>query len=158
MTTRTEKTLQEIFSEETPYKTLAEHATRTIEIDPSYPSPPIRHMGGSRIHTPKMTAALWGKPERLTLSLVKTDVFDRRIVARKPWTVDQVVKGAFSEANRDFCDLPYSGPVRAVWGVLDEAGGRRETQAWSNVYAFPCQKPVGQIILQADGLEAAAHS
>jgi hypothetical protein len=148
MTTSSKKVLDSIYKKEIPLKRLAEKAVRKLYIPATFP-------GGTRIFAQKMQGTIWGKPQQMTMSLLKTDVFDRRFVARKPCTVDQVVNGAFSEANKDFDDMPHSGLIRAVWGVLVEEGGRRDYQAWSNVYPFPCQKPVGQIIIRARDLKGA---
>ena len=127
-----------LFQGETPLKTIAATVERELVL-PGYP-------GGTRLHTPDMQGTIWGRAGQATLSLLKTDVIDRRIIARKPRTLAQIVKGAFSEANRDLDDMPHHGLVRSTWGVLDENGGRRDDEMWSQVYPFPCQKPVGQII------------
>ena len=132
------------FQDEIPLKTIAKNIERELVI-PEYP-------GGTRIHTPMMQGTIWGCSNQTTLSLLKTDVIDRRIIARKPRTLEQIVKGAFSEANRDLDDMPHHGLVRCTYGVLDETGGRRDDEMWSQVYPFPCQKPVGQIIFNAGEL------
>lgn len=141
--TKSQQALELAFADETPLKSLAEDAVRTVYMS-TFP-------GGTRVHTPTMQGALWGRSREIVLSLLKTDVIDRRIVARKPFTVDEIVKGAFAEANRDFDDMPRRGLTRAAWGVLVEEGGRRDFEAWSQQYPFPCQKPVGQIIARFDG-------
>jgi hypothetical protein len=143
--TNSETLLRRNFEKETALKTLAEKAERVLYM-PQFP-------GGTRIFTPKMQGTVWGEPDQMTLSLLKTDVIDRRIVARKPFTVDEIVKGAFSDANKDFDDMPHSGSIRARWGVLTEEGGRRDFEAWSQQYPFPCQKPVGQVIVSAGNLK-----
>ena len=117
-----------------------------------------RPMGRSpRIYTPAMKGSLWGSPDRLTLSLLKTDVFDRRYFRTKPVTVEEVMAGAYSEKNKDFDDMPRVGLTRPKYGTLLESGGRIDKQAWSENYPFPCQKAVGQIIVCADDIAGAAQ-
>lgn len=149
--------LERIRNEHSKLSELARGRVRKLPLLADYPAPPLAGEipDGARIYTPSMQGAVWGRSDQLTLSLLKTDVFDRRFVARKPMTLDEIVQGAYSEANRDFDDLPHSGKVRAVWGALDKEGGRRDCEAWSQMYPFPCQKPVGQITLSAEGSKAA---
>ena len=153
--TKSEENLQKIFETETPLKKLAEDASFTRKVPPAtaggiFDGP----MGGSpRIFTPKMKGCVWGRPENLTLSLLKTNVFDRRYIRKEPFTMEKVLRGAYSEANKDFDDMPYWGRVRCKFGVLDERGGRIDHYAWSESYSFPCQKAVGQIIVKAPDFE-----
>ena len=138
--------IDRVFKAEPPLRKLAESESRPLYIPETFP-------GGTRLFAPRMQGTIWGRPDEITLSLLKTDVFDRRFVARKPFTVDEIVKGAFSEANKDFDDMPRTGLVRNKFGVLVEEGGRRDFEVWSQVYPFPCIKPVGQVTVRAANLK-----
>ncbi|MCL2059805.1 MAG: hypothetical protein FWH01_12260 [Oscillospiraceae bacterium] len=111
----------------------------------------------ARISTPTTKAALWGGAHNLTLSLLKTDVIDRRYVDREHFTLDDLMEGAYSEKNKDLNDMPMAGMTRPSFFVLHKDGGRYNYGLWSEVYSFPCQKPVGQIIVKADDMEGAAQ-
>jgi len=110
-----------------------------------------------RITTPSTKAALWGGADNLTLSLLKTDVIDRRYVDRERFTMQDVIDGAYSEKNKDLDDMPMAGMTRPSFAALHKDGGRYNYGLWSEVYSFPCQKPVGQIIIKAEGLEDAQN-
>jgi hypothetical protein len=159
MKTKSEENLQKLFKTQTPLKELAENASFSRKVPPAtaggfFDGP----MGGSpRIFTPKMKGCVWGKPENLTLSLLKTDVFDRRYIRKEPYTMEKVIRGANSEANKGFDDMPYWGRVRCKFGVLAEEGGRVDHYAWSENYSFPCQKTVGQIIVKVPDFEGASQ-
>ena len=151
MKTNSYDTLKTVFQSLTSLKELACNASYSRKVPPvtagALFDPP---MGESpRIFTPKMKGCIWGKSENLTISLLKTDVFDRRYIRREPYTMDKVIRGAYSEANRNFDDMPHLGKVRCKFGVLAEEGGRIDYDAWSESYSFPCQKTVGQIIVKA---------
>ena len=111
----------------------------------------------ARISTPTTKAALWGGAHNLTLSLLKTDVIDRRYVDREHFTLDDLMAGAYSEKNKDLNDMPMAGMTRPSFFVLHKDGGRYNYGIWSEVYSFPCQKPVGQIIIKADDMEGATQ-
>ncbi len=159
MITKSVENLKQLFETQTPLKELAQNATFTRTVPPAtaggiFDGP----MGGSpRIFTPKMKGCVWGKPENLTLSLLKTDVFDRRYIRNEPFTMEKVLRGAYADVNKEFDDMPYWGRVRCKFGVLDERGGRIDHYAWSENYSFPCQKTVGQIITKAPDFEGAAQ-
>ena len=86
------------------------------------------------LSTQEMKISLWGPPDRLTLTLGKTDVWDRRISENPVFTLDQV-KQAYAAGKYPPNDY-YTG-----WGAYD----------------FPCPKPVGQVILRADDLKGASQ-
>ncbi len=158
METKSQKILKNIAASHASIPALAQGAKIRRKLMPHTPGGMFDGPFGRspRIFTPSMKGSLWGKAENVTLSLLKNDVYDRRYhVLEEPFTLEKVIKGAFSEKNRDYDDMPHSGQVRAKPGVLVEEGGRRNYQAWASVYAFPCQKPVGQIILRAPGMAGA---
>ncbi len=71
-----------------------------------------------------------------------------------PLTLKQIHEGAFSPRNKGFDDQ-IPGESRPMYGVLVPEGGRREPYAYWRAYAFPCQKPVGQVIIGMDDMEGA---
>lgn len=104
--------------------------------------------------TPRLKIGLWGPPESLTLSLAKTDVWDRRRGWELPLTLEEIRRGAFDPAN-----APAPGhkvPLRGEDGYPRPGGGRSERYASWAAYPFPCPKPVGQVIVRCadfDGIE-----
>ncbi|GHU65805.1 hypothetical protein FACS1894184_02320 [Clostridia bacterium] len=149
--------LEQRFAQEKTLLEIGRERTFTRAIDPDNPG----GLGGSimgqypRIMTPTTKAAIWGKPENLTLSLLKTDVIDRRYVDKDHFTLNDLMEGAYSENNKDLNDMPLAGMTRPQFFCLTPEGGRYNHALWSEVYAFPCQKPVGQIVVKADELKDA---
>ncbi|MDR2656242.1 MAG: hypothetical protein LBB86_00270 [Oscillospiraceae bacterium] len=145
------------FAQEKPLKELAREATFSRAIPADNPG----GSGGSimgvfpRITSPTTKAALWGTPDLLTLSLLKTDVIDRRYVDDDHYDLKELMEGAYSEANKDLNDMPLAGMTRPSFYSLTTEGGRYNHALWSEVYSFPCQKPVGQIILKTPELSEA---
>lgn len=132
-------------------------------LNPSDPTPNVLglHPGSEQtltmaITNPALKSALWGPSHRITLSMTKTDVQDRRV----KWpdhilTLDEIREGALSPANKDRVPPPTQ-KTRPVKGYLVESGGRSAPYLTNwHAYPFPCQKPVGQIILMLDEFEGA---
>lgn len=149
--------LDVIFSEAESLKNLAENAVFTRKICKEHPG----GMGGPimgeypRITSKTTKAALWGGGENLTLSLLKTDVIDRRYVDKDHFTMQDLIEAAYSEKNKDLNDMPLAGMTRPPFAALDKRGGRYNHALWSEVYPFPCQKPVRQMILRSPSMEGA---
>jgi len=76
------------------------------------------------INPPTTKAAIWGGGHELTLSLLKTDIIDRRYIDREHFTVYDIMWGAYSKANKDLNDMPMVGMTRPKFFVFDERGGR----------------------------------
>jgi len=141
-----------IFAQEMTLKEMAKDRTSSQQrLNPSYPG------RSSSMSTPTTKAAIWGGGHEITMSLLKTDVIDRRYVDREHVTMDDVMRGAYSEANKDLNDMPLAGMTRPKFSILDERGGRYNYGIWSEVYPFPCQKSVGQIIVKTAELEGASQ-
>lgn len=159
MNTNSKSIIDGIFESQPTLEQMAEKASFSRAVPATYPGGVFdRPMGRSvRIYTPEIKGSVWGQPEGLTLSLLKTDVYDRRYFRRKPVTLEEVMKGAFSDANKDFDDMSLVGLTRPKYGTLLETGGRFDAQAWSENYPFPCQKAVGQAIVLADDLKGACQ-
>jgi hypothetical protein len=84
------------------------------------------------LHNGELKVSLWGPPERLTFSLGKTDVWDRRYFPEAPLTIEQIRERCFRD---DYPDRPLGKHFVSL-----------------DAYDFPCAKPVGQLILLAPGL------
>jgi hypothetical protein len=151
------------WEQEAPLRNAARTAVTEGILNPTDPTPNVLglHQGSEKMLTMAMTnpaikAGLWGPPHRITLSMLKTDVQDRRV----KWpshvvTLQEIRDGASSPANKD--EIPAkSKSTRPVKVYLVPSGGRSAPYLanW-HAYPFPCQKPVGQIILMLDDLEGA---
>jgi len=110
------------------------------------------------INNLKMRTTLWGPPDRLTISLTKNDVWDRRVNPRgfvAP-TLQEIIDGANSSANEGFtckandCQRPWG------YGYLKKEGGFYDPYRQPHEYSMPCLKPVGQIIMGIDQMKGAA--
>jgi hypothetical protein len=62
------------------------------------PTDPDR--GAMSINNLKMNTTLWGPTNRITISLTKNDVWDRRLHEFKEPTLQEITEGAFSPANK----------------------------------------------------------
>ena len=127
-------------------KTLKEMAKTTTAKSILHPLQPSRSMNTSSLTT---RSALWGSADNITISMIKTDVFDRRYIDKDHYTMASVIEGAYSETNKDLNDMPMAGMTRPSFSFLDKRGGRYNSGIWSEIYPFPCQKPIGQVIIKA---------
>lgn len=142
-----------------PLREMAKRVQLNKRMHPSCPHPQAVWSKGSisTLSNPSIKASLWGPPEQITLSMIKTDVFDRRIANPPLLTLREIREGAYSEENEGFLDVRTSGNTRPPYGVLDPRGGRREPYSAFRAYPFPCQKPVGQMIVQCPELLGASQ-
>ena len=137
-------------------KEAARSAVLTSTLDPQQPTQGA-NVGRFTLGNTQIRSSLWGPSDRVTLSVMKTDVWDRRYGIAPTLTLKEIREGVFSPANKDFDDMPTTQrrPVRG-W-LPPEGGGRVDRYACWNAYPFPCQKPVGQIILGMDELAGIAN-
>ncbi len=93
-------------------------------------------------------STIWGRPDRLTISLMKNDVLDRRINPIHAPTLAEITEGAFSPNNAQFHN-PNEGHTNRPFslGYPVPSGGWVDPFRQPVRYCFPCPKPVGQIIL-----------
>ena len=143
--------LDSLFAGEKSLKEIARTATAKHTLNPLQPS---RTASVSSITT---RAALWGGPDNITISMLKTDVIDRRYIDKDHFTMADVIEGAYSEKNKDLNDMPMAGMTRPSFASLDKRGGRYNHGLWSEVYPFPCQKPLGQVIVKAPDFKGCAQ-
>jgi hypothetical protein len=110
------------------------------------------------INNLKMRTTLWGTPDRVTVSLMKNNVWDRRINTRglTAPTLQEFIEGACDPANKDYkgVSLDCQRPMR--YGYLLKGGGFYDPYREPLQYPMPCQKPVGQIIVGMDAFVDAA--
>ena len=106
-----------------------------------------------------MRTTLWGTPDRVTVSLMKNDVFDRRVPPVHAPTLAEITEGAFAPANAELTNQSPTGSRRpSSLGYLSPEGGYRDPFRQPIQYSFPCPKPVGQIILGLEGFDGAEVS
>jgi hypothetical protein len=105
---------------------LAQQATLKQDVPRSDPQSATRWGGGTAVgmSTTKLKLSLWGPPEQMTLSLGKTDVWDRRCFQEPTLTIARI-RQTIQEGKT---------PPKKYYA------------SW-NAYDAPCPKPVGQVIL-----------
>jgi len=99
--------------------------------------------------TLKMRVSLWGPPDRLTLTLGKNDVWDRRRAWDPPYPMGRVWSGAFAECNEGEPKEQAVQPCGYYSHYLHPHGGYHDPYPGASAYLFPSPKPVGQAILLA---------
>ena len=114
---------------------VAQGVTISQPVPPSDPQPAGTWGGGTapNLGTQELKISLWGPPSALTLSLGKTDVWDRRRIWEAPLTLRQIRY----KVRQGEVALKY--------------------YASSQAYDFPCPKPVGQVIISSADLESASQ-
>jgi hypothetical protein len=110
------------------------------------------------INNLKMRTTLWGTPDRVTISLMKNNVWDRRINTRglTAPTLQEIIEGALDPANKDYEGVAHDCQRPKRYGYLLKGGGFYDPYREPLEYPMPCQKPVGQIILGMDAFAGAA--
>lgn len=131
-------------------------------LDPSNPLPDFGGFGSGRsmcINNLKMRTTIWGPPDRITISLNKNNVWDRRLNIRslQAPTLMEITEGVISPDNKDYVGIdPKSNTLRPKeYGYLKKEGGSYDPFRQPVEYPFPCMKPVGQIIIGIDPLKGA---
>ena len=113
--------------------------------------------GGMTINNLKMRTTLWGPPDRITISLNKNNVWDRRVNTRcfQSPTLQEITDGVFSPANKGFVGKASDSQRPRGFGYLLKEGGFYDGYRQPVEYPMPCMKPVGQIIVGMDPLAGA---
>ena len=126
-----------LWSQQQPLWELGQDQVDTLPLPPADPQPVGTWFGGTALpmHNGELKVSLWGPPERLTFSLGKTDVWDRRYFPEKPLTLEEIRERCFRD---DYAQNPLGKYFESL-----------------NAYDFPTPKPVGQLILLMPGLEGA---
>ena len=113
----------------------------STRINPDSPSRASR-TEATNLGNTQLIVQLWVPPNRLTLDVRKTDVWDRRVSFDAPVTIGEIRAGAFDPRSKEEGEIP----LRGRFGHLVPGGGREGRWGYG-AYEFPCPKPVGQIIL-----------
>ncbi|HUD84703.1 MAG TPA: hypothetical protein VMQ67_14425, partial [Candidatus Saccharimonadales bacterium] len=83
---------------EMPLRKAAQSATLESPLNPTDPN----NRSTTSINNLKMHTVLWGPPNRITISLTKNNVWDRRLHEFQAPTLQEITDGAFSPANKDY--------------------------------------------------------
>ncbi len=128
-------------------------------LNPTHPQAGAFDQGGEGYAAPinnlKMRTAIWGPPERITISINKNNVWDRRLHEFKAPTIQEITEGAFAPINENYVGRQQRCLRPRDLGWLWKEGGSHDPYREPIRYAFPCLKPVGQIILGIDSLAGA---
>lgn len=126
---------------------------QVLDAQPDFGAYPTGH--AMVISSLGMRTTLWGTPNRVTFSLMKNDVFDRRLHRVAAPTLAEITEGAFAPIN---ASLPNGSPLNkrpSSLGYLSPKGGYLDPLRKPAHYPFPCPKPVGQVILGLDDFAGA---
>lgn len=129
------------------------------ELNPTGPQGGFGQGGGGAagsIDNLKMRSAIWGPPERITISINKNNVWDRRLHNYPAPTIQEITEGAFAAVNENYVGRQQRCLRPLDYGWLWKEGGSHDPYREPVKYPFPCLKPVGQIILGIDSLAGAA--
>lgn len=144
---------QRLWNREPSFWELAQEVTQR-QLLPRHPQikacfPEAAEQPAVDLCTRKLRISLWGPPDRLTLTLGKNDVWDRRRAWDRPFPMGQVWAGAFAECNAGEPKHQKVQPSREDAHYLHPHGGYFNPYAGASAYLFPSPKPVGQAILLA---------
>ncbi|MGC1460795.1 MAG: twin-arginine translocation signal domain-containing protein [Terracidiphilus sp.] len=144
---------------EIPLREAAKSITLEGTLNAVGPSGGFGQGGGgaaSSVNNLKMRTAIWGPPERITISINKNNVWDRRLHDYRAPTLQEITEGAFAPVNENYIGRQQRCLRPRDYGWLWKEGGSHDPYREPMRYAFPCLKPVGQIILGIDSLAGAA--
>jgi len=143
---------------EIPLREAAKSVTLESTLNPTNPWPDFGGMPSGNpsmaINNLKMQTTIWGPPERITISLTKNNVWDRRLHAFRPPTIQEITDGAFAPVNENYVGVGDSLRPKD-YGWLWKQGGSHDPYREPMQYPFPSLKPVGQIIVGIDALAGA---
>jgi hypothetical protein len=144
---------------EMPLREAARSVVLESTLHPTNPQPDIfgEPFGGPSmsINSLKMRTTIWGPPERITISLTRNNVWDRRLHEFAVPTLEDISEGAYAPVNKDYIGVQGDSLRPLDLGWLRKEGGSYDPYRKPMRYAFPCLKPVGQIILGMDPLAGA---
>jgi hypothetical protein len=147
------------WEKEMPLREAAQSVALESALNPNNPQPDIfgePFTGPAMsINNLKMRTTIWGPPERITISVMKNNVWDRRLHEFRVPTVQEITEGAYAPINKDYVGVKGNSLRPLDLGWLSKDGGPVDPYRVPMRYAFPCQKPVGQIILGIDALAGA---
>jgi hypothetical protein len=151
-----------LWEKEASLRDLSRSATVTGVLQANDPQPGFEAWPSGRaflISNLAMRTTLWGTPDSITVSLMKNDVFDRRVPPVHAPTLAEITEGSFAPVNAGLTNQSSTGSRRpSSLGYLSTEGGFRDPFRQPIQYSFPCPKPVGQIILGLEGFDGAEVS
>ncbi|MGE5612202.1 MAG: glycosyl hydrolase family 95 catalytic domain-containing protein [Bacillota bacterium] len=143
-----------------PLREVARSVVLESTLNPTNPQP---DNGGEPFNGPSMTInslkmrnTIWGPPDRITISLTKNNVWDRRLHEFPAPTLQEITEGAFAAVNKSYVGVKGDSLRPIDLGWLRKEGGSYDPYRKPMRYAFPCLKPVGQIILGIDAMAGAS--
>lgn len=80
-------------------------AARTVTLETTLNATNPASRSGVSINNLKMHTVLWGPPNRITISLTKNNVWDRRLHEFHAPTLQEMTEGAFSPLNKDYAGV-----------------------------------------------------
>ena len=96
---------------------------------------------GVSINNLKMHTAIWGPPNRVTISITKNNVWDRRLHMFHAPTLEEMTEGAFSPLNRDYVGVKEMDPTTfAIVDIVDLPSLAAKLNAKSNAVSA-CLSP-----------------
>ena len=98
----------------------------------------------------KMRSTMWGPPDHITISITKNNVWDRRLHQFPVPSLQDITDGAYAPINKDYVGVKGNSLRPVDLGWLVKEGGSYDPYRKPMRYAFPCLKPVGQIIISID--------
>lgn len=111
--------------------------------------------GEYRISNSQVAASVFGPANRPTLWIGKSDVHDRRILRKDVplITLKDIREAAFADSG-DWADSAVGHTALGPYGMRSNVSKHtpqlvalQRRNDWNGAYAFPCPKPVGQIIV-----------
>ncbi len=160
LTNCTQKSQKLPWDREIPLREAAKSVFIENTLNPANPQPDWgSYPSGNAmtINNLKMRTTLWGPPERVTLSLTKNNVWDRRVNTRglEAPTLQEMIDGAYSPANKGYEGVAHDCQRPRAYGYLLKEGGFYDPYREPIEYPMPCLKPVGQIIIGMDPMAGA---
>ena len=144
---------------EMPLREAAKSVVLESTLDPINPQPDF---GGGPFNGPSMTinnlkmrSTIWGPADRITISVTRNNVWDRRLHEFPAPTIEEITEGAYAPINKDYVGVRGNSLRPIDLGWLRKEGGSYDPYRKPMRYAFPCLKPVGQIIMGIDALSGA---
>jgi hypothetical protein len=144
---------------EVPLKKAARSVFIEGKLDPKNPFPRFNAEGTTpamTIDNLKMRTTIWGPSDRVTISLTRNNIWDRRLHEFEVPKLQDIIDGAYSPVNKDYIGIRENITTRPKdLGWLTKKGGSYDPYRNPMRYAFPSLKPAGQIILGMDALAGA---
>src|ERR1700677_3183950 len=80
-------------------------AAQTVTLESTLNATNPTSRSGMSINNLKIHSVIWGPPNRITISLTKNNVWDRRLHEFHAPTLREMTEGAFSPLNKDYAGV-----------------------------------------------------